>query len=63
MTAVRYPTRYAWLPPCPQTAIRADIVRLIPNTRIHDIQAKLPKVQPLFERAEKPPLRFGPTAA
>ena len=33
------------------------------DTRIHDIQAKLPKVQPLFERAEKPPLRFGPPAA
>ena len=32
------------------------------DTRIHDIQAKLPKVQPLFERAEKPLQRFGPPA-
>ena len=30
------------------------------DTRIKDIQAKLPKVQPLFERAEKPPRVYGP---
>jgi len=30
------------------------------ETRIRDIEAKLPKVQPLYERAEKPTQRFGP---
>ena len=29
-------------------------------TRIKDIEAKLPKVMPLYERAEKPPRVFGP---
>ena len=29
-------------------------------TRISDIQANLPKVQPLYQRAEKPGQRFGP---
>lgn len=29
-------------------------------TRIKDIQGKLPKVQPLFQRAAKPEQRFGP---
>jgi predicted Zn-dependent protease len=29
-------------------------------TRIRDIQDKLPKVMPLYERAEKPPQNFGP---
>jgi Zn-dependent protease with chaperone function len=33
------------------------------DTRIRDIQGKLPKVQPLFERAPKPPRNFGPPAA
>ncbi len=33
------------------------------ESRIHDIQAKLPKVQPLFDRAEKPAQRFAPPAA
>jgi len=33
------------------------------ETRIRDIQSKLPKVQPLFERAPKPPRNFGPPAA
>jgi predicted Zn-dependent protease len=33
------------------------------DTRIRDIQAKLAKVQPLYERAEKPPRRFGPPSA
>jgi predicted Zn-dependent protease len=33
------------------------------DTRIRDIQGKLPKVQPLYARAEKPPRRFGPPAA
>lgn len=33
------------------------------DTRIRDIQSKLPKVQPLFERAPKPPRNFGPPAA
>ena len=33
------------------------------DTRIQDIQAKLPKVLPLYERADKPALRFGPPAA
>jgi predicted Zn-dependent protease len=32
------------------------------ETRIRDIQDKLPKVQPLYERAEKPARRFGPPA-
>ncbi len=33
------------------------------DTRIRDIQSKLPKVQPLYERAPKPPSNFGPPAA
>ena len=33
------------------------------DTRIQDIQAKLPKVLPLYERAGKPQQRFGPPAA
>jgi predicted Zn-dependent protease len=32
------------------------------DTRIRDIQDKLPKVQPLYEQAAKPPRRFGPPA-
>ena len=32
-------------------------------TRIKDIQGKLPKVQPLFQRADKPTQRFGPPRA
>lgn len=32
-------------------------------TRIRDIEANLPKVQPLFERADKPAQRFDPPAA
>lgn len=32
------------------------------DTRIRDIQAKLAKVQPLYEQAPKPPRRFGPPA-
>ena len=32
-------------------------------TRIKDIQGKLPKVQPLFQRAAKPDQRFGPPKA
>jgi len=32
------------------------------DTRIRDIQSKLPKVQPLYARAAKPPRRFGPPA-
>ena len=31
-------------------------------TRIHDIEANLPKVMPLYERADKPDRRFGPPA-
>jgi Zn-dependent protease with chaperone function len=31
-------------------------------TRISDIKANLPKVEPLYERAEKPAERFGPPA-
>ena len=31
-------------------------------TRIQDIEAKLPKVQPIFAGADKPPKRFGPPA-
>jgi len=30
------------------------------ETRIRDIRTKLPKVQPLFDAAERPPRRFGP---
>jgi predicted Zn-dependent protease len=33
------------------------------DTRIREIQSKLPKVQPLYERAAKPPQRFSPPAA
>jgi len=29
-------------------------------TRIHDIEVNLPKVQPLYQRAERPAQRFGP---
>jgi predicted Zn-dependent protease len=32
-------------------------------TRIKDIEAKLPKVMPLFKRAEKPPRHYGPPPA
>ena len=32
-------------------------------TRIRDIEAKLPKVEPLYARAAKPDRRFGPPAA
>ena len=32
-------------------------------TRIRDIQAKLPRVQPLYERAAKPPRTYGPPPA
>jgi predicted Zn-dependent protease len=32
------------------------------DTRIREIQAKLAKVQPLYEQAPKPPRRFGPPA-
>jgi predicted Zn-dependent protease len=31
-------------------------------TRIRDIEAKLPKVEPLYARAEKPPRQYGPPA-
>lgn len=30
------------------------------QTRIREIEAKLPKVEPLYARAEKPPRKFGP---
>jgi predicted Zn-dependent protease len=30
------------------------------ETRIRDIQAKLPRVEPIYAAAEKPPQRFGP---
>ncbi|CAD5373298.1 Peptidase M48-like protein [Rubrivivax sp. A210] len=33
------------------------------DTRIRDIQGKLPKVLPLYQRAEKPTQRFGPPPA
>jgi predicted Zn-dependent protease len=33
------------------------------DTRIKDIQSKLPKVQPLYERAPKPPRDYGPPRA
>ena len=33
------------------------------DTRIRDIQSKLPKVQPLFDQAAKPPRNFGPPPA
>ena len=33
------------------------------DTRIRDIQSKLPRAQPLFERAARPPRNFGPPAA
>ena len=33
------------------------------DTRIRDIQAKLPKVQPLYQQAGKPDRRYGPPAA
>ena len=32
-------------------------------TRIKDIEAKLPKVEPLFERADRPPRVYGPPPA
>ena len=33
------------------------------DTRIREIQAKLPKVQPLYDKAARPPKKFGPPAA
>ncbi len=33
------------------------------ETRIRDIQSKLPKVEPLYQRAEKPSRQFGPPRA
>jgi predicted Zn-dependent protease len=33
------------------------------DTRIRDIQARLPRVQPLYAQAPKPDRRFGPPAA
>jgi predicted Zn-dependent protease len=44
---------------------RAEFLSTHPagDTRIRDIQGKLPKVQPLFAAAEKPTRRFGPPAA
>ena len=33
------------------------------STRISDIELNLPKVQPLYERADKPERRFGPPTA
>ena len=33
------------------------------KTRIRDLQSKLPKVQPLFDKAPRPPRNFGPPAA
>ena len=33
------------------------------ETRIRDIQGKLPKVTPIYEQAAKPPRNFGPPAA
>ncbi len=33
------------------------------ETRIKDIQGKLPKVEPLYRRADKPPREFGPPKA
>jgi predicted Zn-dependent protease len=33
------------------------------DTRIKDIEGKLPKVRPLFQQAAKPERRFGPPAA
>jgi predicted Zn-dependent protease len=33
------------------------------DTRIKDIQAKLPKVKPLYERAPRPPQRYEPPPA
>jgi len=33
------------------------------ESRIRDIQSKLPKVQPLFDQAPRPPRNFGPPAA
>jgi Zn-dependent protease with chaperone function len=33
------------------------------ETRIRDIQARLPRVMPLFQQAPKPPQRFGPPPA
>lgn len=33
------------------------------NTRIKDIQAKLPRVQPIYERASRPDRRYGPPPA
>jgi predicted Zn-dependent protease len=32
------------------------------ETRIHDIESNLPRVLPLFERADKPTQHFGPPA-
>jgi predicted Zn-dependent protease len=33
------------------------------DTRIREIQAKLPKVQPLYDKAARPTQRFSPPAA
>ncbi len=33
------------------------------DTRIADIEARLPRVEPLYDRAAKPPQRFGPPPA
>ena len=33
------------------------------ETRIKDIEAQLPRVEPIYAAAEKPPQRFGPPAA
>ncbi|MEY2874095.1 MAG: hypothetical protein RLZZ373_1466, partial [Pseudomonadota bacterium] len=32
------------------------------STRIQDIEANLPKVEPLYARAARPPRQFGPPA-
>jgi predicted Zn-dependent protease len=32
-------------------------------TRLHDLEMNLPKVMPLYERADKPDRRFGPPSA
>ena len=33
------------------------------DTRIRDIQAKLPRVQPLYRQASRPERKFGPPTA
>ena len=50
------------------TASKSSQVELLSThpsgpTRISDIEANLPKVQPLYERADKPDRTFGPPAA